>query len=515
MLTELFVDVPIGLLCVDNRTGNFLDVNNEFCRITGHSRAEARNLYYLDVVAPEDRDRVADYHTRRMRGDPTLPRSYEMLILTKSGERRVVLFHANVLQFVDGIFCSLYDITSEKVMLEPLLHAQKVDSLAMLAGGLASEFNNLLAAIYGYVELALPRAARLPDVVETLEKIQGTVNKAISHVQSLQSFAHGATDALELVDIEKLLRNLVAVAQSMREGDLKILLEAEPELGHVRGDASHLEQALFNVLSNAIESLPDRKGTVLVQATRQSLEEGAEEALPQGEYICIRIEDTGGGIPLELRSRVFQPFFTTKDPHRHPGMGLAITYGLVRDHGGAISLNSELGKGTTVTVRLPRGKQPSDLVPAPVDRESLTPAQLGPILVIDDQEYVGELLREVLTAEGYRVLYESSGPAALARLEGGMSPAPSLIVVDVMMPELDGRDIIRRIRRRDQRTPILVTSGYATPRDEDSAWLGMTHGFIKKPFESSELLAKVRHVLGPRPKGSSGAPSGSEQEKPC
>jgi len=494
MLWGLFARCPIGLFALDNETGLFLKVNTEFARIVGYSKEECRGLSFTRIVAPEDLDRVKDYRERRMRGDPTLPQSYEMLIQTKMGDRKVVLFHANLIPFRDAIFAAIQDITSEKLMLEPMLHTQKMDSLTLLAGGLANEFNNLLTAISGHAQLALTRTGLPSEVARSLQKIESAVSRAVIHVDAMLSFARSGTHALESVAIGPVLSNILSVLPSAGGRHARIVAENLENIGSVRGDGSQLEQAFFNILVNAVESFEKEHGTICVEATHAALSQEADEELPAGEYLRIDISDDGCGIAMESRTRVFQPFFTTKDTPQHPGLGLSVAYGIVQDHGGTIRLQSELGQGTCLSILLPLEKDPSLLVPARLQTETTADAGSETILVVDDQESVAELFRDMLAADGYDAHYETCAATALTKLESG-EIVPDLLLVDLMMPDLDGRALIRRVRERDGNLPIVVTSGYSRPEEGDFGLSSMTSGFLKKPFSRDELLGLVRSAL--------------------
>jgi len=499
MTVGLFEACPIGLFSLDNDSGRFLAANRAFSRISGYSADELRELPFTHVVAPEDVARVSDYRARRMKGDPTLPESYEMLIKAKSGEHKVVLFHANVLKFSDAIFGAIQDITHEKLLMEPLLHAQRMDGLALLAGGLANEFNNLMAAVSGYAELAMSEIGKdQPRLSRTMVKIQDAVDEAIRHVRALLSFARRGTNALASVDLEELVAGVVAVVPSLaRRMTCNIRVEGFDTLGTVRGDGSQLEQALLNIVVNAVEALEEPQGTVSIRGHHFQAGEGNEEGLLPGRYAAIEVTDDGRGIPAVNLGRVPQPFFTTKEPERHPGLGLSTAYGIVRDHGGSLTLSSRLGEGTTVRMALPLDLDPAQLVPAPLDSAQTDPAREESILVVDDQEYVAELFCDILEQHGFEACYETAARVALEKLDAG-DISPTLLVVDLMMPDMDGRTFVRRVRARDAHIPVIVTSGFSHPDERDAELVGATDGFLRKPFKHTELLDLIHRVRAAR-----------------
>lgn len=494
LLWQLFRNCPLGLLVVDNATGNLVAVNREFCRITRYEEDDLIGIPYTRLIAPEDSERVADYHERRKRNDPTLPTSYEMLIQNRYGDRRVVVFHAQILPFSDVIFASIRDITQEKLLVDPLLYTQRIDSIASLAGGMGHEFNNLLAGISGYAQLAASRAEKMPEVVHALQSIQAAVESGTRHVQALLAFARKGTHAIQSVDIASLLEGLLTLLPRLATVEIKTGIDKPQQPFRTRGDGAQLEQAFLSILQNAVESLPPDGGTVAVSIDSARIE--SMHNLTGGDYARVIIRDSGLGIPVENIPRVFQPFFSTKQQGKHPGLGLSTSYGTVKDHGGAISVDSTPGLGTTVSVFLPLERHPSLLVPARVPRAGGESLETPLILIIDDQEFVGELMKDILETAGYVARYETSGRSALEKLLAGQLK-PALVIVDLLMPDIDGRKVIRRITQRDSPPPVVATSGYATPELGDSQLSQMTRGFLRKPFRNEELLELVARILGP------------------
>ncbi len=508
MLHQLVERCPIGLFSIENSSGRFVHVNAEFCRITGYTLDEARGLSYLDVVAPEDAERVADYRRRRLMGDPSIPTTYEMLIRDRSGDRKVVVYTANVISLADHIFSAIRDITGERLMLDPIFQSQKMDSLAMLAGGLANEFNNLLSAISGHAQLAMARVEHLPDVTESLQRIRQAVSSATGHVQSLLAFSRRSTNAMESIDPAGILATLPQVLPSFVGREVTYRFAGLKDSGPVRGDAGRLEQAFFNVLVNAAEAASQKPTPeVIISVERSPLPPRLQSDLRPGTYLAIRFRDNGPGIPLENLPRLFQPFFTTKDSRNHPGLGLATAYGIIKDHGGLLEAHSTFGQGATFIAWLPLDQDPSLLVPATVDAGDEVPRTS--VLVVDDQEIVAELICDILVAHGYDARYITSSVQALDAISQGLE-VPDLLILDLMMPRMDGRELMRRLDSIHFNRPIIVTSGYSVPADDDARLAARTAGFLRKPFEKEQLLSLVAAtvhsnrsatLLAPEPEG--------------
>lgn len=496
MLHQLFASVPVGLFVLDNDTGRFLVTNRELQRILGYGAEELAAMSFERVVAPEDIDRVREYRRRRMRNDATLPRQYEMLLAHRSGERRAVVFHANPLALEDVITGAIVDVTSEKLRHDPMLHLQRLDGLATLASGMASEFNNLLTAISGFAELGLATVPQDSRAGQSFERIMGATAQALGHVKGLLSFARSGSNALERVDVAQLATEVASLApQASAGGRPDIDLKLPTDSAITRGDFGQLEQATINVLLNAIEALPSHGGRVGLTVTLPTLPLGNQEGLPAGNYIALTIEDNGDGIPLDQQSLVFQPFFTTRTASGHTGLGLSAALGIAQEHGGTIALESTLARGTSVTLLLPREAEQDDLLPATM--LPLPPAPSGPpptILVVDDQEYVLELFGELLQTFGYRPRCFESAELALAAL-GDDPDGIDAIIVDLLMPGMDGRTFIRRVREAGLSHPIIVSSGYSSAEEGDAELRTMTSAFLRKPFAPEELERQLAMTL--------------------
>jgi two-component system, cell cycle sensor histidine kinase and response regulator CckA len=497
VLRELVHNLPIGFFALDNESGQFLHVNPAFERIVGYSYDECLHLNYLHVVAPEDRERVREFRSRRMRGDPTLPGSYEMLVQTRAGERRVVQFYVNPIHFDDIIFGALLDITVEKLQVDPLRHMQRMDSLATLAGGMAGEFNNLLAAIDGYAQLAISRLSQGTDAQPALLHIRSATKRARDHVQSLLTFASAGSNAMASVDLHVCISTLLVVLPSTAKYPFSLKHDlSEPDSGRVRCDSTQIEQSILNVLINAVEALPkDGSGAVSVSLHLSRLLAGNEFHLPEGYFYKITVEDSGEGIKPENQPKVLQPFFTTRKKDMNPGLGLSTANSIIHDHGGALFIDSIYGKGTTVTILLPREKDLDKLVPVRTDSKQ-KPIDLSPtkIMVVDDQEFVAELIRDVLEESGHEVDIQTSAILAFDKLRS-LENVPSLLIVDIMMPDMDGRTFIRRLRNEGCNIPVIFTSGYAPPDENDRELAASTIGFLSKPFSNRDLIELVRLAI--------------------
>jgi nitrogen-specific signal transduction histidine kinase/ActR/RegA family two-component response regulator len=390
---------------------------------------------------------------------------------------------------------SLEDLTSERLLLDPMLHNLKVESLTSLAGGLAGEFNNLLAAISGFAQLAATRAEKPVEVRDALARIQAAAAKGTDLVSALLSFARRGSTLLESFDVARVLKNLSALLPGLAGQPILQESHATGDDFLVRGDSAQIEQALLNVLVNAADAVQGTGGKVGVEIRNVVVDSGSATDVGPGEYVSIRVTDNGEGIPVANLSRVFQPFFSTRSDGRHSGMGLAVALGIVRDHGGTMRIDSALGRGTTVTVLLPLQPSPSLLVPALVGPAQSALKDRTRILVVDDQEFVSELLRDVIETAGYAVFATTSGSDALDAIRSSRF-VPHLAVVDMMMPGMDGRTLIRELRRLLPSLPVLAMSGFTQPTEGDAEIQSAVRGFVAKPFKNEHILSLVRSLAG-------------------
>jgi signal transduction histidine kinase len=389
---------------------------------------------------------------------------------------------------------------------EQFRQAQKMEAVGRLAGGVAHDFNNLLTVITGYSDLLL--ASR--DLKETqrgaLEEIRRSAERggalthqllAFSRRQPMQARVLKIDDLI--IDMEKMLRRLI--------GEDVELVTIANSADTVFADPGRLEQVVMNLVVNARDAMP-HGGHLTIETATVRLENGLaarQLGVPPGRYVTIAITDTGIGMDKDTQSHLFEPFFTTKNPGRGTGLGLATVYGIIRQSGGAIGVSSEPGKGTSVRIYLPRSRQKVE--PPVVERPPvLVPLTGGEtILLVEDEARVRKLIKDVLSGRGYTVLEATRGEEAV-RLCKAHCGTIDLAVVDVVMPEMNGPDLIRQITPICPRIRVLYISGYT---DEAIVHHGIPESgasFLQKPFVPDQLARKVREVLDARE--SSGAADG-------
>lgn len=374
---------------------------------------------------------------------------------------------------------------------DAVAHRQKLDCAMQLARTVALDFNNALTSVLGHTSLMLTQIEANHPCRASLREVEKAAQKAAEITHQLAAFSRQEkeTPAQRPGNLNTLLRRLVESFQPTKPPGLQWSLQLQSQLYGVKFDEPKLQQALLKICENAIEAV-GANGRLGVSSRSLDLTELTQDRTAQlqpGSYVCVEITDDGAGISAEVLPRVFEPFFSTKPGHR--GLGLALVYGILTNHGGNIALSSTPGQGTSVRVYLPAS-------PTFVPEEGTGKAELTgnrTILVVDDEELLLSTLQAILTAFGYRVLTATSGARALEIV--ATAPLPiDLVITDLVMPQMSGRELIDQLQMRAPQLPILCTSGYVVPTGPEA---GQTH--LAKPFTSLELLRRVKQMLGAAP----------------
>ncbi len=365
---------------------------------------------------------------------------------------------------------------------EQLFRAQKMEALGQLTGGLAHDFNNLLTAILGASDLASRNLDKPDKLKRMLEGIRGSAQRGASLTRQLLAFARAQPLEIKSVDVRRFLNDMTTLLRPSLKTDIEIVIETNDQLWHVEADAGALELALLNLAFNARDAMKEG-GKLRISATNQLLH-GEPEGL-RGEHVALSVSDTGTGMSPETTERVFEPFFTTKSFGQGTGLGLSQVFGFVKQLGGAITVESKLGKGSTFTLYLPatRNAQSAGVTKANGRRA------LGRILIVEDDELVAELAAGMLSELGFETMITHSAKEALDRLI--REDRPKLLFSDIVMPGgISGIELAERVRARFPELPILLTTGY-------SEEVGGAHGFpvLQKPYEMETLAGALRRVL--------------------
>jgi len=387
------------------------------------------------------------------------------------------------------------DITEQHRLHEQLRQAQKMEAIGQLAGGVAHDFNNMLTAILGYTELLTDQIGPDKAIGRDLHEITAAAKRAAALTRQLLAFSRKQVLAMAAVDLTHVVRTVTPMLRRLLGERIAITTTLADSVGSVMADVAQLEHLLINLSLNARDAMPE--GGVLTFTTGNTeLDEAYTVRHPGariGRYVMMRVADTGVGMAPEVQARIFEPFFTTKAHDRGTGLGLAAAYGTVKQFGGYIEVESQVGRGTTFTIYLPKASQPAHVHSAspPVN------AQVGKetILLVEDESGVRTFVKIALQRFGYRVVEAGSAEAALILMKTFEGPI-DLLLTDVVLPGIGGRELAAQVGRERPNTRVLFMSGYARGLGSGDGRLDAGAQLIEKPFTAQALLTRMRQLLG-------------------
>ena len=386
----------------------------------------------------------------------------------------------------------------EKLEMERrLLHAQKLESMGILAGGIAHDFNNILAGIMGYADLAMVRLPASEPARADIEVIKKAVQRAADLTRQMLAYSGKGKFIVEPVDLSQVVEDSKKMLAMSVSKKATVTYNLAANLPVIQADASQMRQVVMNLVINASEALGEQGGVIAVSTRYDPCEAkdlagmGLGQDLPEGLYVCLEVADTGCGMDEQTLAKIFDPFFTTKFTGR--GLGLAAVHGIVRGHKGAIQVSSEPGKGTTFRVLFPAS---GPAAPAARSEPAATPGRSsGTVLVVDDEEMIRISAQRMIERAGFSVLTAGGGREAI-RLFREHQNEVNCVLLDLTMPDLDGAETFRELRRIRPDVRVILTSGYSEEAaTERFAGQGLA-GFIQKPYQLETLIARIQEALG-------------------
>ncbi len=468
--------------------GRVVNVNKSAEVLTGWTQADAAGRPLSEVFALVDRKDGApylDWLGRVLSTDSTIERDAQGALLRRGGDR--ALLETSVAPIHDrdgrviGAVLVFRDVTRAVRLEEEQARASKLESLGILAGGIAHDFNNLLTAIMGNISLVREREALDSTSERRLTDAERACERAKSLTAQLLTFSKGGAPVKRPTAIAALVEDAAALATT--GSNVRCDVSCPPDLWPVEADAGQVAQAIHNVVINAMQAMPDG-GVVRIRA--QNMTGTAPVGLrSEGGWVRISVEDEGSGIPRDVLPKIFDPYFTTRE--KASGLGLATTYSIVKNHSGCVTVDSEVGVGTTVFIDLPRTV--GAVQPVLVSSERTRPARRGRVLVMDDEEMIRELASEMLTHLGYECEAATDGNEAIARYKDAMGEGTpfDVVVMDLTIPGgMGGKEAIGALLAVDPHAKAIVSSGYADPVMADSSSYGF-RGVVAKPYTVKEL----------------------------
>ncbi|HEY6948306.1 MAG TPA: ATP-binding protein, partial [Gemmatimonadales bacterium] len=480
----------------DPNSNRVLYVSPAFETIWGRS---CRSLYtapqlWSEAIHPEDRERVLG---AVLRGRVSGHFDEEYRIVRPDGAVRWIRDQAFPVRTADGrverIVGMARDITDRKAAEEQLRQAQKMESVGRLAAGIAHDFNNLLTVINGVAELALAEVPEGAPLREDLAIIRDAGARAAGLTGQLLAFSRRQVLRPEVMNLNTLVGEAENLLRRVLGEDIQVVTRLDPDLAVVSVDPGQFHQVVMNLAVNSRDAMPTG-GVLTVETRNVRIEEAraAHSGVPPGRYVELSFSDTGAGMDPATKQRLFDPFFTTKEPGKGTGLGLATVHGIVKQTGGEIQVRSEVGKGTTFTIYLPIADQGAE---QKARARPLSPSGgVECLVVVDDDDQVRALTTRLLQRAGYMVLTAADGQSALRLLDEFEGPV-HLLLTDVVMPGMSGRQLADQVRQLRPQMRVLLMSGYTDAAKLRHGVLENGVELISKPYSSSDLLGKVRQVL--------------------
>ncbi len=479
--------------------GHFLDVNPALIGMLGYNSAS--EVLALDpqkdlFVEPREYARLVDEFRRTgcMDGFEARWRRKDASSITVRISGRAVSSGDEPSDVLEAI---AEDITARRVLEDQFRQAQKMEAVGRLAGGIAHDFNNLLMVISGYTEVLLDQLIPSHPLHSKAEAIRQASDRASALTRQLLAFSRKQHLELKVIDVNAIVTNMERLLRPLIGEDVELTTSLEPAVGCTRADAGQLEQVIMNLVVNAKDAMPNG-GKLCIRTSSITLDDALSSEntfIKPGSYVMISIADSGEGMDRDTQARIFEPFFTTKEKGKGTGLGLSTVYGIIKQSGGYVFVQSELERGTIFTIYFPRVDEPCDsLSAAPVTLAAAGGSET--ILLVEDEESVRQLVRETLAARGYRVLEADNGAAALA-LAAARSDTIHLVITDIVMPGLSGHELVEQLLPARPGMKVLYFSGYAEDAFPTALSSAAQSAFLQKPFTLQSLSRKVREVLGP------------------
>ncbi len=492
---SLYENATDGIIVMD-RHGIILNANDKACEQHGFTRETLVGAHIKLLASEGDWAKMAERLHRIVNGESFV---FEAKNNKKDGTPIYFEISSKAISIGNDLFIQSFyrDITEKQKFQQHLLQSQKMESIGVLAGGIAHDFNNILTAILGHTDLIRRFSVLDEKASRSLNVIEDASRRAGRMISKLLGFARKSKYERTPINLNDVVYETIKLLEQVIDKSIELGLELDNRLPLIQGDVNQMEQVIMNFIVNARDAMPNKSGRIAIKTQSRKVVKGMPDIPPYvtpGEYVQISVSDTGTGIPEEIVNKIFEPFFTTKEQGKGTGLGLSMVYGAIKDHEGYIFVQSTLGVGSVFNVLLPAA-------PAAVAGTAGALKQTGgkeTLLVVDDEQDVLDIMQGSLEGSGYKV-FATSDSAVAMDIYRRIFHEVALVVSDIVMPGMDGMELIKQIKAINPEVKILAVSGYSRYVAEKGEIKEMD-GFLQKPFESYNLLSTVRRILDTKSK---------------
>ncbi len=483
---------------ISTPAGNFLEINPAGIELFGYASKDellaidiARDLY----ADPEDRKRFVDFVSKT-----GYTKDYEVQMKRRNGDRLTVQITSAAVHDDKGRLTAfrgiIRDVTEQKKLEQQLLQSQKMEAVGQLAGGIAHDFNNILTAINGYTNLLWMKLPQDDKLRAYVQHIQESADRAANLTRSLLAFSRKQVINLKPVDLNEVVRNVQKLLVRLIGEDVELVTRLSEEDLIIVADSPQLEQVLMNLSTNARDAMPGR-GTFTIQTRKEKVTDSMAQqyrGMKPGSYALMTVSDSGAGMDIVTQAKIFEPFFTTKEVGKGTGLGLAMAYGIVKQHDGYIAVSSKPGYGTSFNIYLPLIEEPVRPAEPEMRREPGMQGGAETILLGEDNQTVRNITRDMLAEFGYTVIEAADGDEAIRKfLEH--EDRIDLLILDVIMPKKNGREVYEAVKKIKPGVKVLFTSGYAADIIRTRGMIEEGLHFLHKPISLDALLRNIRLIL--------------------
>lgn len=505
---HIFEDAPVGILITDGAE-TISACNATFRKMVEIDRVEKGT--FLDYISDEDRENVREKVYQLITAVyPSMP-PFEIHLKIKDPQKaqraKSVMIYVSKIEEQkrnknnDGLVIYFIDITERKELQQQFVQSQKMQAVGQLAGGIAHDFNNLLTAMIGYCDLLLEKYIPSDQSFNDVMQIKQNANRASNLVRQLLAFSRQQTLQPKILSVTDMIVELSALLKRLLGAKIELKVVHSRDVGFIKVDQIQFEQVIINLAVNARDAMKEG-GTLIIQTSLYQSSEPKflrEDTMPPGNYVMIDVADTGSGIPEKYLTRIFDPFFSTKEKGRGTGLGLSTVYGIVNQTGGFISVESKIGTGTKFSIYFPmvsdKEVAESKAKEQKKERRIVDITGTGTILLVEDEDAVRMFSSRALRDKGYKVIEASDGEAALRFIQEDSEPI-DLVITDVVMPKMDGPTLMENIKTHRPNMKIIFISGYTEDSFRESLANNEMVHFLSKPFNLKELAYKVKEILG-------------------